>query len=399
MHQLTRTGLVAIVTALAFVAPAAGQVIGEKEETLTSEGDLDVGAVQEEIEEAAATESAEQAEGGPWVPPAPSPEEMDWIKMSSGEWLKGDFQRMVDGTVYFDSDEFDDLQVDWADIAELRSPRKHTYRFPGRRIATGTAVMKEGKLLIDTGQGVVAFDQAKLVGMMEGEPKEINYWSAKVNVGLAARSGNTSQLDLTSFARITRRTSLTRFNNEYNGAYSTANSTKTANSHRLNSAFDIYLTQRFFLIVPSAEVFVDPFQNLSLRITPGAGLGYDVLVGKRVDWEVGVQGLYQYTSFETVTAGRSTTAHDVAIGLSTQLDLDITSDLEWDTSYKTQLVATDFNKTSQNLTSILSMDILGPIEIDLTFNWDWIKSPERRADGTAPVSSDYRISAGLGIDI
>jgi len=136
-------GLVAIVAALAFVAPTAAQVIGEKEETLTSEGDLDVGAVQEETEEAAATEAAEQAQGGPWVPPAPSPEEIDWIKMSSGEWLKGDFQRMVDGTVFFDSDEFDSLEVDWADIAELRSPRKHTYRFPGHRIATGTAVMKE----------------------------------------------------------------------------------------------------------------------------------------------------------------------------------------------------------------------------------------------------------------
>lgn len=245
----------------------------------------------------------------------------------------------------------------------------------------------------------MAFDQAKLVGMMEGEPKEINYWGAKVNVGLAARSGNTSQLDITTFARITRRTPLTRFNNEYNGAYSTVNSASTANGHRLNSTFDIYLTQRLFFIVPSLEVFVDPFQNLDLRITPGAGLGYDVLVGKRVDWEVGIQGLYQYTSFQTVLALRSPTANDAAVGLSTQLDLDITSDLEWDTSYKTQLAATDFNKTSQNLTSILSMDILGPIEIDLTFNWDWVKSPEPRADGTAPLSSDYRISAGLGIDL
>jgi len=383
--------LVALIAVIGFAYPAAAQVL-EEEEVVTTQGDLDVEEVTEQIEETA------EAETGPWEPPAPSPEEMDWIMMSSGEWLKGDLQRVVDGTVYFDSDEFDDIEVDWADVAELRSPRKHTYRFPGRRLAIGTAVMKQGKLLVDTGQGVVAFEQSRLVSMMEGEPKEINYWSGKVNIGLAARSGNTDQLDLTSFARLTRRTSLTRANAEYNGAYSTVASAQTTNSHRLNAAFDVYLTQRLFLIVPSFEVFADPFQNLDLRISPGAGLGYDVLVGKYVDWEVGVQGLYQYTSFEEVEPFRDLTANDAAIGLSTTIEVDITSDVDWDTSYKTQLVVTDFDKTSQNLLTMLSVEILGPIDLDLTFNWDWISSPEPNADGNVPEKSDFRISAGFGVD-
>ncbi|MBW2382305.1 MAG: DUF481 domain-containing protein, partial [Deltaproteobacteria bacterium] len=85
-------------------------------------------------------------------------------------------------------------------------------------------------------------------------------------------------------------------------------------------------------------------------------------------------------------------------GLSTTIEVDITSDVDWDTSYKTQLVVTDFDKTSQNLLTMLSVEILGPIDLDLTFNWDWISSPEPNADGNVPEKSDFRISAGFGVD-
>ena len=38
-----------------------------------------------------------------WTPDSESPEEHDWIKLSSGEWLKGKFEGMIDGEVEFDS--------------------------------------------------------------------------------------------------------------------------------------------------------------------------------------------------------------------------------------------------------------------------------------------------------
>jgi putative salt-induced outer membrane protein YdiY len=397
MMRTTPIWLAAAAAALVLVSPASAQLV-EEQETVATEDDLAVGEVGEEIQEAAAVDAAEGAEAGPWTPPAPSPEEMDWIMMSSGEWLKGSLQRVVDGTVYFDSDEFDDIEVDWADVAELRSPRPHTYRFTGRRIATGTAIMKDGQILIAADAGVQTFEQGKLVTMMEGEPKEINYWSGKVSLGLAARSGNTNQLDLTAFARITRRTSLTRAEAVYNGAYSTFDSDETANSHRVSGTFDVYMTRRFFFTLPAAEFFVDPFQNLDLRATAGAGIGYEIYDGKYAMVETSVLGLYQYTAFKSVEVGRDDTANDAGVGLALTLELDLTSDLEWDTNYKTQLVVTDFNKTSQNLVTILSVDILGPIELDTTFNWDWVNAPEPRADGTVPKSSDYRISVGFGVD-
>ena len=104
--------------------------------------------------------------------------------MSSGEWLRGSMEQIHDGDVKFDSDDLDDLTLDWGDISEIRSPRRHTYRFEGRRIVTGTMAMKDGVIRIDTGTGVQSFERKLLVAMQEGEPREINYWSLQGRPGL-----------------------------------------------------------------------------------------------------------------------------------------------------------------------------------------------------------------------
>ena len=54
-----------------------------------------------------------------WEPPEPAPEAWDWIKMTSGEWLKGEVHDLNDDKLAFESDELDDLDLDWDDVAEL----------------------------------------------------------------------------------------------------------------------------------------------------------------------------------------------------------------------------------------------------------------------------------------
>jgi hypothetical protein len=90
---------------------------------------------------------------------------------------------------------------------------------------------------------------------------------------------------------LNRETAVTRFRNTYNGQVSTGNNdvgenTTTANSHRVNSSFDYYLTNRLFLIVPAVEFFTDEFSNIDLRVTPNARVGYEVMKNKYVTWSV-----------------------------------------------------------------------------------------------------------------
>ncbi len=45
-------------------------------------------------------------------------------------------------------DELDNLQIDWDDVAELRSPRVLTYTFIDLGVVVSTAVMRDSILVI-----------------------------------------------------------------------------------------------------------------------------------------------------------------------------------------------------------------------------------------------------------
>ena len=52
-----------------------------------------------------------------WQPPPPMPDAFDWIQLTSGEWLKGELIALYDGSLEFDSDELDNLTLDWGTSA------------------------------------------------------------------------------------------------------------------------------------------------------------------------------------------------------------------------------------------------------------------------------------------
>ncbi len=325
--------------------------------------------------------------------------ERDWIRLSSGEWLSGSIERIRDETVYFDSEELDDLEIDFADVVELRSTQQHTFRFGRRDIQTGVANLANGDLTIVTSSGTIARPKKDLVTMIQGVPKESNFWSVDASVGMTVREGNTEQIDIGARVDIMRETALTRWTNLYNGNYNETDSTIQANSHRASTAFDVFLTRKLYLVVPVIEYYTDEIQNIEARITPAAGVGYDILDMRRADLEVSVAAGYQYLVNGPAMPGDTRQrSSDATVLFTVNLDLDPTSNLEWDTDYQNTLVVTDLGQTSHHLMSVLSFDLWGPIDFDTTFVWDRIEEPALNDDGTQPASDDLRITVGLGID-
>ena len=328
----------------------------------------------------------------------------DLILLNSGEWLQGDIDRIRDGTVYFDSLELEDLEIDLDDIKEIIADRPSTFRFEGRRdILTGPVRMDSEEFAI----GDQIRPRSALIGMIAGVPKELNYWNGMVSVGYTLSSGNTNQSALSVLAKLNRETALTRLKNTYNGAFSTGNNdiganTTTANNHRLNSAFDYYLTSRFFVIVPALEVFADKFQNIDMRLTPNAGLGYDFLRRSKITWSAIAAMGYQYTKLSTVQPPTPKTENDAAVIVGMVVETDPTKRIEWDTDYTVQVIATNIGRTNHHLTSLASVELIGALDLDVTFNWDRIEQPATIDDGvnppTTPKKNDYRISVGLGFD-
>ena len=319
----------------------------------------------------------------PLVGEAPGTREVDWLQVDSGEWVRGEFKRVHDGTLHFDSDEFGDVSLDWGDVASLIPAQEVTCRLPGRKLVTGALEMRNGVVRIDTGTEVVEVKRGDVVGILPGEGEELRFWSGKASLGLSARAGNTEQMDLTMRAEVRRQTALTRFKTSYTGEISTVDKDTTANSHRVPATFDVFLTRSFFVTVPGFEYYTDEFQNIQSRFTAGLGLGYEIIENSWVMWEVGGGAAYQYTSFESVATG-DPTAHDAAMVASTDLDFDLPRGLEWDNMYKLQLVVTDLDMTNHHAESTLSLDVWGPLELDVTFMFDRVEKPVPDAGGTVP---------------
>ncbi len=335
---------------------------------------------------------------GPWAPPAEDPDRKDWLILDSGEWLRGTLEYIVDEEVYFESDELDDLVIDWDDVAGMQSPRRNTYRF-GDVIVTGTAGMQDGVIRIATDEGVREFPRDALLSMIEGELRELNYWSLDLGLGFTTRSGNSDQTDASGWIKVQRETPLTRLRFSYESAYSVVDDDEITNNQRATADFAYYVSRRVFVLAPTIETFRDRIANIDLRATVGAGLGYDLVDRPKWDWDVVLGAGYQRTEFDEVEIGESDGDDDVAVLFHSTLEWDPLPDLDWDTSYQLQAVVTDPDKTNHHLLSVISVEVWGPLDLDVSFAWDRIEKPTRDKTGEQPDSNDFRLTVGLGLEL
>jgi hypothetical protein len=340
-----------------------------------------------------------------WAEPLAAPIEpgaddggFDWVQIDSGEWLRGEFVRLQDETLYFDSEEFDDVELDWGDISALVSSGSHTFRIEGREPAQGEFEMRNGVVYIDTGTEQIEVASVEVLALIPGEGRELDFWSFKASLSFSGQDGNTEQTDLTIRGDTHREDALTRWSTGYRGNFASSDGDTTADNHRASSSFDYFLTSRLFLNLVSLEYYTDEFQNIATRFTAGAGAGYEVIQSSLLEWEVVAGGAYQLNNYESVGPNEDDTEHDGAAVFGTRLDFDLPLGIEWDNSYKTQVIVTDLEKTNHHAESILDFDIWGPLDFEVGFVFDRIEQPQRKSDGERPERNDYQVTVGLAIE-
>jgi len=86
-----------------------------------------------------------------WAPPPPPPDEFDWIQLTSGEWLKGEFKRLYDRRIEFASDKLDLQEFDWEDVKQVRGSRIFSVRFEGPLTVDGILQVTENKVIVTVG--------------------------------------------------------------------------------------------------------------------------------------------------------------------------------------------------------------------------------------------------------
>ena len=329
-----------------------------------------------------------------WIPPDPTEGGWDWARLDTGEWLKGEMIVMQNDVMIFDSDNFDELRIDWEDVYDLRLAIPRVFRREGRQIYRGMGEIRDRTVRILTNEGeLVEFPQDEIVSIVYTRESELRNWRMKVGVSLAARAGNTEQRDLSSNASIRRDSAFTRSETKYTGTFSEVDGDKTINNPRASTAFDWLITSRFFIRIPSFEFFMDEFQNIDARYTPGAGVGYELFDTRIVEHLLTIGGAAQITDFDDGDQDE-----DFAILFGSELSLDLPRDIDLDFDYKLQLVATDLGKTSHHTAGVLSFELWDPLDLDVGAYWDRIEQPEKDGNGERPKRDDFRLTVGLSLD-
>lgn len=347
-----------------------------------------------------------------WSPLLPENMKKDWARLISGEWLRGDIVLLRDEELEFESDELDTQSLDWDDVLELHSPRLNTWVFEGEpeaggrryvrgasqfeRIASG--VVKDGKvrLMVDGKQQV--HPRRLLLAIIPGAPREINYWSFEAGFGLGAQAGNTDELDVSLSAKIKREGPTTRSVLEYRGAVGTLDGVENTNNHRGSAKLDWYLSRRFYVTPLYLEAFHDRFQNIRLRLTPGSGVGYNLLDSKRIDWHVELGLAGQYLQNDSLEAGDPNGSWNGVVRLGTGMESEITSRVDLDFDYRFDLAFPDTGASSHHSTSELSVELTKIIDLDVTFVFDRTDDPAPDADGEVPEKNDLRLTVGFSLE-
>lgn len=333
-----------------------------------------------------------------WTPPPPPPDKFDWIQLKSGEWLKGEFKALYDDKLEFDSKELDLLTLDWEDVKQVRGKRYYSVKFEGMATVVGRLQVIDDQVILGAGDEKLEYKRNRLVAITPGRPKEKNYWSGKVSLGLNVRQGNTDQVDYTAQANIQRRTAVSRINLDYIGNYSSTESIETDNNHRLSGHYDIFKTRKFFWRPIFGEYFRDRFQNIGHRITLGTGAGYHIIDTPKTEWDVSGGPAYQYMRFDTVEEGEPSSESTPALVLGTNYETKLTKSLDLIAGYKLQVANQASGGLTHHAISTLEVKLTKRLDLDISLIWDRIQHPIPESDGSVPEQDDLRLTLGFGLD-
>ena len=330
-------------------------------------------------------------------PPQPGTGDFDWIQFKNGEWLKGEIKDLQDDSFSFQSEELDTLQLDWAKIHAVYSSKEHTCVFEDK-----TSVL--GRLRVEGDQVTVVaasdderrFDREGVRFIIPGGQTEWDYWSLKYTFGLMAREGNTDQTDLSSFLSVQRRSPEARSQFDYRAESSSLEGKETVNNQLADLRHDVFLSRRLYLIAPSAHYYRDKFKNIAHQLTPGVGLGYDIIDRGTVEWTAGGGGGYQYTQFDEVAPGEEPSVGGVVIMSLTDFKWELTEKIDFKFQYNNTIGLSEDVGVNHYAFSTLSFGVWKDLDFDVSLTWSRVGDAHSTAAGKEPNEDDVGLHVGFG---
>ncbi|MBU2871442.1 DUF481 domain-containing protein [Colwellia sp. E2M01] len=331
-------------------------------------------------------------------------QDFDWIKLTSDEWLKGDIVSMYDESLEFDSEELDVQNIDWEDVAELRSKQWQSIRMFDGTVAEGYLVIKDKKLSLTKNGITTYYNLNQLLSVASSSVNERDLWDGYVDLGFNLSNGNTAQIDYTIAAGIQRRSASSRLKADFIADYSrykdqdTGEKIVTADNEQLTASYDWFFHPKIYFRAADFEYTADKFLNLDYRLNYGIGIGYNVIDNSQTTWDLNIGPSYQKSKFIDVQAADSEIEKSLGLTLGTDFTYEITSDIDYAASYSIQFLNEASGKRIQQFQTGLEIDLLNNFDLDLTFYADRTENPKQASDGSLPEQNDFRLVISLGYD-
>lgn len=336
---------------------------------------------------------------GIWNPPVPVfSQKFDWLKLKSGEWLKGDIISMYDDELEFDSDEFSEITFDWEDVEELRSRFDQRIRFASGEVKQGFLIVKDEHLILISEGKENHYPMSELLSITSSAEDRSKLWDGKISFGIDANSGNVKQLDYLINLAVKRRTPFTRLNVNfiYNYSQSTVEDEKNVitDMNRLTANLDWFYNYHIFLRMLDYEHYSDLQQNIKARDTVGFSAGYHIVQNKRMEWDVTIGPSFQTTSYYNTADDANQKSGVLAV--STEFDYSFSNRMDFIFDYQIQFVEKNSGKRNSYLKTGIEYDIHNDLEVDLIFSLDRIAEPVSIRNTSAPESNDYQLILSVG---
>ncbi len=331
-----------------------------------------------------------------WTPPPPEmPDKFDWVQVPSGEWFGGQIKVMYERSLEFDSEEIGVIAIDWEDVVELRSTSILEVRPEVGVSATGKVLVRNQKVRVLAFEPK-EFDQAEILAITAGVTRERHLWSGEVSGSANYQSGNTDSEEFSGRIIVKRRTVEQRMVFEYIGNYDVSDGAETENNHRLAGDWAKFITHKWFWSPLVGEYFSDKFQNIASRITIGTSVGYEFIDTAATAWHASGGPAYTRTWFENVEPGESDSEDSPALQASTRFDRELTGDFDIWYDFRLLWARDDAGGYSHRMEFGAAYEIVGDLDLRVSYVWDYIAEPTADDSGEKPDGSDSQILFGIG---
>jgi len=333
-----------------------------------------------------------------WDKLSPTPLSCDWVQTKSREWFKGKIKGLYDDKLEFDSDEIGLYTFNFKDIKQIKSYQIISVNIENLASFSGVIRLKNKKINVIQGEHNYEFDVKDIVSFAPEGELERNFWSGKLSLGFDVRRGNTVQQDYSSTINLKRRTSSSRLSLDYLGRISSKDNIDTANDHRVNEKYDVYLSRDFFWTPFFSELYIDRYKNIDRQLTGGIGIGYTFLHTKTMEWSFSGGPALVNTKYITVANGLDIRVYSAALELSTKFEMEVSNITDFTYDYKLTYTDEKSGRYKHHMILKLENELSSWLDIDITGVWDYVYNPTELEDGSRPLQSDYQLLLGFGVE-